>query len=120
MPLSLGSCAGAGAWRVGFVREWHEEDRWGGVLDSKTPGGRWAHFSHLAMGGYRRALPGQRDAGHLPLNQLMATGPRPAALTRRPGSGTSPAIFTLILNTRSVVVFQTSYFVPPGLVNRTW
>ena len=45
---------------VGVVREWHDEDGWG-VLDSdETPGGCWAHFSHLHMAGFRRAAPGQR------------------------------------------------------------
>lgn len=37
----------------GRVREWHDEDGWG-VLDSaSTPGGCWAHFSHLMLEGYR-------------------------------------------------------------------
>jgi len=45
---------------VGVVREWHDADGWG-VLDSdETPGGCWAHFSHLRMDGPARALPGQR------------------------------------------------------------
>ena len=44
----------------GFVREWHDADGWG-VLDSdETPGGCWAHFSHLRMAGCHRAVPGQR------------------------------------------------------------
>jgi CspA family cold shock protein len=41
------------------VREWHAEHGWG-VLDSPcTPGGCWAHFSHLDMPGYRALNPGQ-------------------------------------------------------------
>ena len=44
---------------VGVVREWHHADGWG-VLDSdETPGGCWAHFSHLRMAGYHQVLPGQ-------------------------------------------------------------
>jgi cold shock protein len=42
-----------------IVREWHAEQGWG-VLDCPdTPGGCWAHFSHLDMPGYRALSPGQ-------------------------------------------------------------
>jgi CspA family cold shock protein len=42
------------------VREWHAEQGWG-VLDCPdTPGGCWAHFSHLDMPGYRALNPGQQ------------------------------------------------------------
>jgi len=35
------------------VRVWHVDDGWG-VLDSaETPGGCWAHFSHIEMDGYK-------------------------------------------------------------------
>jgi cold shock protein len=41
------------------VREWHPDDGWG-VLDCpETPGGCWAHFSHIEMDGYRSLTPGQ-------------------------------------------------------------
>jgi CspA family cold shock protein len=41
------------------VREWHGEEGWG-VLDSPdTPGGCWAHFSHIEMLGYRALNRGQ-------------------------------------------------------------
>jgi CspA family cold shock protein len=41
------------------VREWHAEEGWG-VLDCPdTPGGCWAHFSHLEMPGYRSLNAGQ-------------------------------------------------------------
>lgn len=44
---------------TGVVREWHDDEGWG-VLDSEaTPGGCWAHFSHLDMEGFRSAVPGQ-------------------------------------------------------------
>lgn len=44
---------------VGVVREWHDRDGWG-VLDSEeTPGGCWAHVSHLKMAGEARAEAGQ-------------------------------------------------------------
>jgi CspA family cold shock protein len=42
------------------VREWHHEDGWG-VLDCReTPGGCWAHFSHVEMDGYKSLTAGQR------------------------------------------------------------
>jgi cold shock protein len=41
------------------VREWRDEEGWG-VLDSPdTPGGCWAHFSHIEMSGYRSLTPGR-------------------------------------------------------------
>lgn len=41
------------------VRLWHDVKGWG-VLDcAETPGGCWAHFSHLEMPGYRSLRPGQ-------------------------------------------------------------
>ncbi|HEX8497656.1 MAG TPA: hypothetical protein VF661_10735 [Actinomycetales bacterium] len=40
------------------VREWHDDEGWG-VLDSdETPGGCWAHYSALAVDGYRTAAAG--------------------------------------------------------------
>jgi cold shock protein len=42
------------------VRVWHAEDGWG-VLDCpETPGGCWAHFSHVEMDGYKSLTPGQQ------------------------------------------------------------
>jgi CspA family cold shock protein len=39
-----------------FVREWHDDEGWG-VLDStETPGGCWAHRSNATVRGHRRAL----------------------------------------------------------------
>ena len=41
------------------VRVWHAENGWG-VLDSPdTPGGCWAHYSHIEMDGYKRLENGQ-------------------------------------------------------------
>jgi CspA family cold shock protein len=41
------------------VREWYEAEGWG-VLDSaETPGGCFAHYSNIAMSGYRTLRPGQ-------------------------------------------------------------
>ncbi|HEY7174032.1 MAG TPA: cold shock domain-containing protein [Micromonosporaceae bacterium] len=41
------------------VREWRDDEGWG-VLDSPdTPGGCWAHFSHIDMPGYRALNSGQ-------------------------------------------------------------
>ena len=44
----------------GVVREWHDEEGWGVVDSADTPGGCWAHFSHVQGDGYRSAAPGQR------------------------------------------------------------
>jgi CspA family cold shock protein len=36
-----------------MVREWHGKEGWG-VLDApEVPGGCWAHYSMIDMGGYR-------------------------------------------------------------------
>ena len=32
---------------VGTVRVWHREEGWGVIDSPDTPGGCWAHFSHL-------------------------------------------------------------------------
>jgi cold shock protein len=42
------------------VREWHDEEGWGVLDSSETPGGCWAHFSEIEMDGYRSLSPGQR------------------------------------------------------------
>jgi len=43
----------------GRVRVWHEQKGWG-VLDSElTPGGCWAHFSHLLVAGHRSLTAGE-------------------------------------------------------------
>lgn len=34
-------------WSVGTVRVWHREQGWGVIDAPETPGGCWAHFSHL-------------------------------------------------------------------------
>lgn len=45
---------------IATVREWHDEEGWG-VLDSpETPGGCWAHFSHLPTGRFHTLSPGQQ------------------------------------------------------------
>lgn len=47
---------------LGRVRVWHDEQGWG-VLDSDlTPGGCWAHFAHLLVGGYRSLAAGEAVA----------------------------------------------------------
>jgi CspA family cold shock protein len=35
------------------VRFWHDEEGWGVVDAPSTPGGCWAHFSHIDHAGYR-------------------------------------------------------------------
>lgn len=37
----------------GQVREWHAEEGWGVIDSPAAPGGCWAHFSAIAMDGYR-------------------------------------------------------------------
>lgn len=43
----------------GTVRNWRHEEGWGVIDSPDTPGGCWAHFSHLAMTGYRALKTGQ-------------------------------------------------------------
>jgi CspA family cold shock protein len=38
---------GRRVWSVGSVRVWHREEGWGVIDSPDTPGGCWAHFSHL-------------------------------------------------------------------------
>ncbi len=42
------------------MRFWHDEAGWGVLVDSpETPGGCWAHFSHLVMPGYGTLTAGE-------------------------------------------------------------
>lgn len=43
----------------GVVRVWHEDEGWGVVDSSETPGGCWAHFSSVLVPGYRALRAGQ-------------------------------------------------------------
>jgi CspA family cold shock protein len=43
----------------GVVRVWHAAEGWGVIDSVATPGGCWAHFSALAVAGYREAPAGQ-------------------------------------------------------------
>lgn len=38
---------------IGTVREWHDDEGWGVIDSSETPGGCWAHYATVAMTGYR-------------------------------------------------------------------
>ena len=43
------------------VREWRDDEGWGVVDSPETPGGCWAHFSHIAIAdGYRATHAGQQ------------------------------------------------------------
>jgi len=42
------------------VRVWHAADGWGVIDCEETPGGCWAHFSHIDMDGYRALTAGQQ------------------------------------------------------------
>ena len=56
---------------------------------------------------------------HLPLNRMVATGPRPPGPIATTWKRYFLPFRTLALNTRLVVVFQALYFLPPGLEIRT-
>ncbi|WP_062428985.1 cold shock domain-containing protein [Herbidospora daliensis] len=43
----------------GVVREWHADLGWGVIDSPETPGGAWAHFSHIQADGYRALRAGQ-------------------------------------------------------------
>ncbi|POH61031.1 cold shock domain-containing protein [Arthrobacter glacialis] len=44
---------------LGTVRIWHDEEGWGVIDSEPTPGGCWAHFSHIAVPGYASLKNGQ-------------------------------------------------------------
>jgi CspA family cold shock protein len=44
----------------GTVREWSAEEGWGVIDSPETPGGCWAHFSHLLIAGYRSLRAGEQ------------------------------------------------------------
>ena len=43
----------------GVVRSWFDDAGWGVVDSEQTPGGCWAHFSHVAVRGFKSLVPGQ-------------------------------------------------------------
>jgi len=44
---------------VGLVREWDNEEGWAVIDSPQTPGGCWAHYSNVAVAGYKSLDPGQ-------------------------------------------------------------
>ncbi|NLU64862.1 cold shock domain-containing protein [Rhodococcus sp. HNM0563] len=42
-----------GGHTTGVVRTWNDEDGWGVIDSPQTPGGCWAHFSHIVDDGFR-------------------------------------------------------------------
>jgi CspA family cold shock protein len=50
---------GRRVWSVGSVRVWHREEGWGVIDSPDTPGGCWAHFSHLWHEDLPQAGPGE-------------------------------------------------------------
>ncbi|TDK24071.1 cold shock domain-containing protein [Arthrobacter crusticola] len=44
---------------TGKVQFWDDEEGWGVIDSSETPGGCWAHFSVISMDGYRTLTAGQ-------------------------------------------------------------
>jgi cold shock protein len=42
----------------GTVREWSDDDGWGVIDSTDTPGGCWVHFSMIESEGYRSLNPG--------------------------------------------------------------
>jgi CspA family cold shock protein len=47
---------------TGTVRTWDAAEGWGVVDSPETPGGCWAHFSAVAVDGYRALVAGQAVA----------------------------------------------------------
>lgn len=47
---------------TGRVRSWQAEEGWGVIDCPQTPGGCWAHFSVVAVEGYKALTPGQAVA----------------------------------------------------------
>ena len=47
---------------VGTVRVWHRDEGWGVIDSPETPGGCWAHFSHLWSDNTPAHGPGQKKA----------------------------------------------------------
>ncbi len=43
----------SGGRTTGIVRMWNDEDGWGVIDSPQTPGGCWAHFSHIVAEGFR-------------------------------------------------------------------
>lgn len=43
---------------TGTVRTWNDEEGWGVIDADQTPGGCWAHFTHVAVPGWRSLKPG--------------------------------------------------------------
>ncbi|WP_280234780.1 hypothetical protein [Nocardia cyriacigeorgica] len=44
---------------IGTVTEWHNDEGWGVIDSPDTPGGCWAHYSHLWAGELPRLRPGE-------------------------------------------------------------
>lgn len=44
---------------MGTVRLWHDAEGWGIIDSAQTPGGCWAHFSHVAISGHKALEPGR-------------------------------------------------------------
>lgn len=44
---------------AGTVRFWQDDDGWGVIDSEQTPSGCWAHFSVVAIDGYKTLEPGQ-------------------------------------------------------------
>jgi cold shock protein len=56
-PVRLGYDDGVA--EPGIVREWNSMEGWGVIDSQNTPGGCWAHHSHLDMEGFRELHAGQ-------------------------------------------------------------
>ena len=93
----------------------------GSAVRQDIPANSWRDGVHRPLGGERLwaspAAPGWQV--YLPLNRMVVTGPRPPAATAATWRRYFLPFFTVVLNTRLVVVFQALYFLPPGLEIRT-
>ena len=43
----------------GLVRQWDDDEGWGVIDSSETPGGCWAHFSVVEVDGFRKLAAGE-------------------------------------------------------------
>lgn len=79
----------------GRVRFWNDEDGWGFVDSSQTPGGCWTHYSTVRVAGFRSLTAGQevellwevpgQDGSPFRAVQAWPMGSQPVEPTSVPG-----------------------------------
>ena len=86
----------------GTVREWHDDEGWGVIDSAATPGGGWAHFSVVAVTGYRTLEPGSpvvfewsspgQDGYPFRVTRVWPDGADPAPTNAETGSAYSSSL----------------------------